>query len=80
VTQREADRDPGGRPEPEEVRAAAVGAVATFLAESGLDAEELGDGRWFVRLAGERKLGIGVHLAVGDRTLRVLSFYRRAPV
>jgi hypothetical protein len=79
VTQREADRDPGGRPEPEEVRAAAVAAVAVFLAESGLDAEELGDGRWFVRLAGERKLGIGVHLAVGDRTLRVESFFMRAP-
>jgi hypothetical protein len=79
VTQREADRDAGGRPEPEEVRAAAVAAVAAFLAESGLDAEELGDGRWFVRLAGERKLGIGVHLAVGDRTLRVESFFMRAP-
>jgi hypothetical protein len=79
VTQREADRDQGGRPEPEAVRAAAVAAVAVFLAESGLDAEELGDGRWFVRLAGERKLGIGVHLAVGDRTLRVESFFMRAP-
>ncbi len=68
-----------GRPEPEEVRAAAVAAVAGFLAEAGLDAERLGDGRWFVRLAGERKLGIGVHLAVGDRTLRVESFFMRAP-
>jgi Putative bacterial sensory transduction regulator len=79
VTEREAGQDPGGRPEPEEVRAAAVAAVAEFLGESGLDAEELGDGRWFVRLAGERKLGIGVHLAVGDRTLRVESFFMRAP-
>jgi hypothetical protein len=69
----------GGRPEPEEVRVAAVAAVAAFLADAGLDAEELGDGRWFVRLAGERKLGIGVHLAVGDRTLRVESFFMRAP-
>jgi Putative bacterial sensory transduction regulator len=68
-----------GRPEPEEVRAAAVAAVAAFLAEAGLEAEELGDGRWFVRLSGERKLGIGVHLAVGDRTLRVESFFMRAP-
>ena len=61
------------------MRAAAVAAVASFLAEAGLDAERLGDGRWFVRLAGERKLGIGVHLAVGDRTLRVESFFLRAP-
>ena len=68
-----------GQPEPEEVRAAAVAAVARFLDEAGLDAERLGDGRWFVRLAGERKLGIGVHLAVGDRTLRVESFFLRAP-
>ena len=79
MTEHEAGQDPGGRPEPEEVRAAAVAAVAAFLAEAGLDAEELGDGRWFVRLAGERKLGIGVHLAVGDRTLRVESFFMRAP-
>ena len=68
----------GGRPEPDEVRAAAVAAVAAFLADAGLDSEELGDGRWFLRLAGERKLGIGVHLAVGDRTLRVESFFMRA--
>jgi hypothetical protein len=61
------------------VRAAAVAAVAAFLDESGLQAEALGDGRWFVRLAGERKLGVGVHLAVGDRTLRVESFFMRAP-
>ena len=61
------------------MRAAAVAAVAAFLADSGLPAEELGDGRWFVRLAGERKLGIGVHLAAGDRTLRVESFFMRAP-
>jgi hypothetical protein len=68
-----------GRPEPEEVRAAAVAAVAAFLGDAGLAADQLGDGRWFVRLAGERKLGIGVHLAVGDRTLRVESFFMRAP-
>ena len=67
------------RPEPEGVRAAAVAAVAAFLADTGVEAEELGDGRWFLRLAGERKLGIGVHLAVGDRTLRVESFFMRAP-
>jgi hypothetical protein len=61
------------------VRAAAVAAVAAFVADAGVEAEELGDGRWFLRLAGERKLGIGVHLAVGDRTLRVESFFMRAP-
>ena len=66
-------------PEPEDVRAAAVAAVAEFVADAGVTAEELGDGRWFLRLAGERKLGIGVHLAVGDRTLRVESFFMRAP-
>jgi hypothetical protein len=66
-------------PEPEDVRAAAVAAVAAFLADTGVAAEELSDGRWFLRLAGERKLGIGVHLAVGDRTLRVESFFMRAP-
>ena len=66
-------------PEPERVRAAAVAAVSAFVADAGVDAEELGDGRWFLRLAGERKLGIGVHLAVGDRTLRVESFFMRAP-
>ncbi|HEY4792015.1 MAG TPA: YbjN domain-containing protein [Actinomycetes bacterium] len=66
-------------PEPEDVRAAAVAAVAAFVADAGVAAEELGDGRWFLRLAGERKLGIGVHLAVGDRTLRVESFFMRAP-
>ena len=66
-------------PEPEDVRAAAVAAVAAFLADTRVEAEELSDGRWFLRLAGERKLGIGVHLAVGDRTLRVESFFMRAP-
>jgi hypothetical protein len=73
------DQDGPGRPEPEAVRSAALSAVATFLAETGVPAERLGDGRWFVRLAGERKLGIGVHLVVGDRTLRVESFFMRAP-
>jgi Putative bacterial sensory transduction regulator len=68
-----------GRPEPQEVQAAARGAVAGFLADAGVAAEALGDGRWFVRLAGERKLGIGVHLVVGDRTMRVESFFMRAP-
>jgi hypothetical protein len=67
------------RPEPEAVRAAAAAAVEAFVADAGVEAEELGDGRWFLRLAGERKLGIGVHLAVGDRTLRVESFFMRAP-
>jgi Putative bacterial sensory transduction regulator len=67
------------RAEPEAVRTAAMAAVAAFLAEEGVPAEELGDGRWFVRLAGERKLGIGVHLVVGDRTLRAESFFMRAP-
>jgi hypothetical protein len=57
-----------GRPEPQEVQGAARGAVASFLADAGVPAEALGEGRWFVRLAGERKLGIGVHLVVGDRT------------
>jgi Putative bacterial sensory transduction regulator len=68
-----------GRPEPEAVQAAARGAVASFLEEEGVSAEAIGDGRWFVRLAGERKLGIGVHLVVGDRTMRVESFFMRAP-
>ncbi|HEX6677408.1 MAG TPA: YbjN domain-containing protein [Actinomycetes bacterium] len=70
---------PPGRPEPEAVQAAAREAVASFLADAGVAVEELGDGRWFVRLAGERKLGIGVHLVVGDRTMRVESFFMRAP-
>jgi Putative bacterial sensory transduction regulator len=75
-----AERDGGsGRPEPEAVQAAARAAVEAFLAETGVAAERLGDGRWFVRLAGERKLGIGVHVVVGDRTLRVESFFMRAP-
>jgi Putative bacterial sensory transduction regulator len=68
-----------GRPEPEAVQAEARHAVASFLADEGVPAEALGDGRWFVRLAGERKLGIGVHLVVGDRTMRVESFFMRAP-
>jgi hypothetical protein len=68
-----------GRVEPDAVRAAARTAVEAFLAEEDVPAEELGDGRWFVRMAGERKLGIGVHLVVGDRTLRVESFFMRAP-
>jgi hypothetical protein len=68
-----------GRPEPEAVQAAARRAVEGFLADAGLPAEALGDGRWFVRLAGERKLGIGAHLVVGDRTMRVESFFMRAP-
>jgi hypothetical protein len=68
-----------GRPEPEAVQAAAREAVASFLADAGVAAEALDDGRWFVRLAGERKLGIGAHLVVGDRTLRVESFFMRAP-
>jgi hypothetical protein len=68
-----------GHVEPDAVRAAARAAVEAFLAEEDVPAEELGDGRWFVRMAGERKLGIGVHLVVGDRTLRVESFFMRAP-
>jgi hypothetical protein len=68
-----------GRPEPEEVRSAALTAVESFLADTGVNAERLGDGEWFVVLAGERKLGIGVHLVVGDRTLRIESFFMRAP-
>jgi hypothetical protein len=79
VGERQVGQDAAGRPEPDEVRAAAVAAVAEFLADTDVEAEELGDGRWFLRLAGERKLGIGVHLAVGDRTLRVESFFMRAP-
>jgi hypothetical protein len=75
----EAGRGEAGRPEPESVRAAALEAVAAFLGDTGVPAEPLDDGRWFVRLAGERKLGIGVHVAVGDRTLRVESFFMRAP-
>jgi Putative bacterial sensory transduction regulator len=70
---------PGGRPEPDEVRAAARAAIEAFLVETGLSAERLDEGRWFLVLAGERKLGIGVHLQVGDRTLRVESFFMRAP-
>jgi hypothetical protein len=69
-----------GAPEPAAVQAAARDAVAAFLAgQPDLPAERLGDGRWFLRLRGERKLGIGVHLVVGDRTLRVESFFMRAP-
>jgi len=70
-----------GAPEPESVQAAARRAVEAFLAEQARDvpAERLGEGRWFLRLAGERKLGIGVHVVVGDRTLRVESFFMRAP-
>ena len=60
------------------MRAAAREAVETFLGSSGMRAERIDDGRWFVVLAGERKLGIGVHLVVGDRTLRVESFFMRA--
>jgi hypothetical protein len=70
---------PDGRPEPDEVRAAARTAVEAFVAETGVNAERLDQGRWFLVLAGERKLGIGVHLQVGDRTLRVESFFMRAP-
>jgi Putative bacterial sensory transduction regulator len=70
---------PDGRPEPDEVRAAARAAIEAFVADTGVNAERLDEGRWFVVLAGERKLGIGVHLQVGDRTLRVESFFMRAP-
>src|SRR6266496_6025416 len=70
---------PDGRPEPDEVRAAARAAVEAFVAETGVNAERLDQGRWFLVLAGERKLGIGVHLVVGDRTMRVESFFMRAP-
>jgi Putative bacterial sensory transduction regulator len=74
------DQQPGdGRPEPEAVQAAARAAVKAFLADADLRAERIDDGRWFLVLAGERKLGIGVHLQVGDRTLRVESFFMRAP-
>jgi hypothetical protein len=61
------------------VRSAALAAIEAFLAETGLEAERLDEGRWFLVLTGERKLGIGVHLQVGDRTLRVESFFMRAP-
>jgi hypothetical protein len=74
------DQQPGdGRPEPEAVQAAARAAVEAFLTDTDLRAERIDDGRWFLVLAGERKLGIGVHLQVGDRTLRVESFFMRAP-
>jgi len=68
-----------GRPEPEAVQVAARRAVESFLEETGVRAERLDAGRWFLVLAGERKLGVGVHLRVGDRTLRVESFFMRAP-
>jgi hypothetical protein len=68
-----------GRPEPEAVRAAALAAVEAFLADTEVNGERLGPGDWFVVLAGERKLGIGVHLVVGDRTFRIESFFMRAP-
>jgi hypothetical protein len=68
-----------GRPEPEAVQAAARRAVEAFLAETEVRAERLDQDRWFLVLAGERKLGIGVHLQVSDRTLRVESFFMRAP-
>jgi hypothetical protein len=70
-----------GAPEPEAVQAAARDAVEAFLTDHApqVPAERIGEGRWFLRLAGERKLGIGVHLVVGDRTLRVESFFMRAP-
>ena len=61
------------------IQAAARHAVEAFLAETGVRVERLDDGRWFLVLAGERKLGIGVHLQVGDRTMRVESFFMRAP-
>jgi hypothetical protein len=68
-----------GRPEPEAVRGAALAAVESFVADTEVNAERLDDGGWFLVLAGERKLGIGVHIQVGDRTLRVESFFMRAP-
>ncbi len=61
------------------MQAAARQAVEAFLSEGGIRAERLDERRWFLVLAGERKLGIGVHLLVGDRTLRVESFFMRAP-
>jgi hypothetical protein len=61
------------------VRSAALAAIEAFLADTSLRAERLDEGRWFLVLTGERKLGIGVHLQVGDRTLRVESFFMRAP-
>jgi hypothetical protein len=68
-----------GRPEPGAVQAEARRAVEAFVAETEVRAERLDEDRWFLVLAGERKLGIGVHLQVGDRTLRVESFFMRAP-
>ena len=39
-------------PEPDDVHAAAVAAVAAFVTDAEVEAEELGVGRWFLRLAG----------------------------
>ena len=66
-------------PEPEDVRAAAVAAVAAFVADAGVDTEARGRALGSCAWPASASSGSALHLAVGDRTLRVESFFMRAP-
>ena len=62
-----------------DLRAAAVDAVAAYLAATDLDHERTDPTTFFTMLAGERKRTVPVYLEVGERHLTVQSFFMRAP-
>lgn len=53
--------------------------LVAALDNSGLDVEQVGEGRWMTMLSGEWKRTIPVLLELGDRTLRVTSLFCGTP-
>lgn len=53
--------------------------IEGFLAGNGFDWEPDGGDGWYVRMDGQNKKGISLVLRAGERTLRVESYFIRAP-
>lgn len=54
--------------------------VAAWLADQpDLPAQRTGEASWLLRVPGEQRRGMPVHLVVGDRTLTAEAFFMRAP-
>ncbi len=70
MAERQVGQATGGRPEPDEVRAAAVAAVAAFLADAGLDGEE----SFFMRAPEEQQERLYRDLLLRQATSYVLRF------
>lgn len=60
-------------------REEAFAVIGSFLAEAGLENEQVDERTWHTMLAGERKKTVPVYLEVGERHLAIQSFFMRAP-